>query len=199
MQAGGRQRRSGIRLHYCSGLHPDDRIVHQGIPAASVALTLLGLAETLRPMYVERAMEAAERRQILDMRRVRELLHRRRGRRGTAVLNQLVINASEPSDARRELERLFADHCRQWWLPRPVLNTFVCGYEVDVLWRDQRVVVELDSWEYHGNRWAFERDRARDARLQLAGYTVLRITWRQLVDQPAAVAAMLNQALDRAA
>jgi very-short-patch-repair endonuclease len=107
----------------------------------------------------------------------------------------VIFAAREPDDVRRELERRFAEFCRRHRLSRPVFNTLIESYEVDVLWREQRLIVELDSWEFHGQRAPFESDRVRDATLQLAGYMVLRITWRRLTEEPDAVAAMIRQAL----
>jgi very-short-patch-repair endonuclease len=72
-------------------------------------------------------------------------------------------------------------------------------YEVDCLWRRQQVVVELDGRDVHDTRHAFEADRARDRALQAAGYRVVRITWRQLRDEPAAVATDLRALLRLAA
>ena len=66
-------------------------------------------------------------------------------------------------------------------LPRPHTNVRVGGHEVDFLWPDQRLIVEVDGFAFHATRSAFERDRARDRAHQAAGYVVLRITWRQLV------------------
>ena len=73
----------------------------------------------------------------------------------------------------------------------------MAGYEVDAHWPGTRLVVEIDGWATHGHRGAFERDRAKDARLIAAGYTVMRITWRQLTTEPEAIAARLGAALAR--
>ncbi len=70
-------------------------------------------------------------------------------------------------------------------------------YEVDFLWRSQSVIVETDGFEFHGNRLAFESDRARDAALQAAGLGVLRFTYRQLRDSPASVAGSLRAVIGR--
>lgn len=80
-------------------------------------------------------------------------------------------------------------------LPTPRVNARLGRYEVDFLWRGQRVVVEVDGYAYHANCQAFERDRERDAALAAAGYTVLRFTWRQLIGTPEAVIARLAGAL----
>ena len=63
------------------------------------------------------------------------------------------------------------------------------------MWCEQRLVVKLDSWAHHSDRRAFEHDRRRDADLAVAGYRVIRITWRQLVDEPEAVVARLARLL----
>jgi REase_MTES_1575 len=96
---------------------------------------------------------------------------------------------------RSELERRFLDLCAEAGLATPSLNLWIEGHEVDAVWEEQRVVVELDGHEFHGTRAAFERDRARDAALQVAGYRVLRITARRLVSQPAAIIADLGALL----
>jgi very-short-patch-repair endonuclease len=85
--------------------------------------------------------------------------------------------------------------CRERGLPPPRVNHFVAGLEVDFLFVDERVVVEADSWAHHRSRAAFERDRARDAGLALAGHRVLRFTDRQLAREPAVVAAAIRTAL----
>lgn len=71
----------------------------------------------------------------------------------------------------------------------------VGAYEVDALWPEQRLVVEVDGYAFHSGRAAFERDRLRDADLQSAGLRVLRVTWRQLSANPEALAARLGAAL----
>jgi hypothetical protein len=73
----------------------------------------------------------------------------------------------------------------------------VAGYEVDLRWRDGGLVVEVDGFAYHSTRAAFERDRLRDAKLQSLGLTVIRVTWRQIVEEPYALVARLAQALSR--
>jgi very-short-patch-repair endonuclease len=73
----------------------------------------------------------------------------------------------------------------------------VKGHTVDFLWRDQRVVVEVDGYRYHSDRRRFESDRRRDADLQAHGYAVLRVTWRQLRREPLFVAARLAALLAR--
>ncbi len=100
---------------------------------------------------------------------------------------------------RKELERGLQKLLREHRLPKPVRNTLVEGYDVDAVWLEEKVIAELDGYETHGTRKAFEDDRVRDANLQLAGYRVIRITWRQLKQQPDAVARTLQRLLERSA
>jgi very-short-patch-repair endonuclease len=75
------------------------------------------------------------------------------------------------------------------------VNARVGPYLVDFLWREQRLIVEADSFEHHRERAAFEADRARDAELRLRGFTVVRFTWRQLTREPEWVARTLTRLL----
>jgi uncharacterized protein DUF559 len=111
----------------------------------------------------------------------------------------LLSYREPPPITRSELERRFLDLCRDAGLPPPAVNAWVIDKEVDMLWAAQRLVVELDSRTYHQTRAAFERDRLRDAALQLAGYRVLRVTHRRLHTEPAAVIAAIRALLSSAA
>jgi very-short-patch-repair endonuclease len=77
----------------------------------------------------------------------------------------------------------------------PRTNVKRAGWEVDAVWDAHRLVVEVDGYRYHRTRAKFERDRRKDTRLLLAGYRVLRITWRQLTREPEAVIATIAAAL----
>ena len=85
--------------------------------------------------------------------------------------------------------------CRRHRLPMPEVNAKRGPFLVDFLWREERLIVETDSFEHHRDRSSFESDRARDAKLTLLGYRVVRITWRQIGDDPSGVAAMLRALL----
>ena len=75
------------------------------------------------------------------------------------------------------------------------MNTLVEGFEVDAYWPNHHLIVELDGYETHQTRKAFEPDRERDAVLLLAGYPVVRITWRQLTREPEKVVSRLRRLL----
>ena len=101
----------------------------------------------------------------------------------------------EPRLTRSEAERRLLKLIRAAKLPLPVTNTRVAGWEVDAFWPRHRLVVEVDGYAYHGNRAAFERDRRKDAALIAAGYRVVRVTWRQIADEPHVVVALLARLL----
>jgi very-short-patch-repair endonuclease len=190
--------RPGIEIHAVGPWHPDDRATRRGIPVTSVARTLLDLAEVVRPSELERAFEAADRLRLLDMRALDELRARSHGRHGLVLIDALLGETRPPpADTRSELESSFLALIREAGLPQPATNVLIEGFLVDAVWPEQRLIVELDGEAFHGTRAAFERDRVRDAALQVAGYRVLRITWRRLNNQPAAVIADVRALLWR--
>jgi uncharacterized protein DUF559 len=191
------KRRPGIALHRSRRIHPEDRVATGGIPVTSVARTLLDLAEVVRPWRLARAIEEAERCNLFDLRAVDQLIARSRGRHGLKPLKRALRDYRPPAFTRSGLERRFIELCRAAGLPRPAVNLFIAGGEADVSWLERRLVVELDSHEYHRTQAAFERDRARDATLQLAGYRVLRVTDRRLQREPDSVVRAVRALLDR--
>jgi very-short-patch-repair endonuclease len=103
------------------------------------------------------------------------------------------VGATTPTRSR--LERRLLALCRRHRLPLPETNVRVGPFLVDFLWRQQGLIVETDGYEHHRDRAAFEADRARDGKLTLMGYTVIRVTWRQLTGDPGGVAATLRALL----
>jgi len=77
----------------------------------------------------------------------------------------------------------------------PEVNVRIGRHEVDFLWREQDVIVEVDGFAFHASRASFDRDRRRDAELVALGFRVIRVTWRQIVDRPEAAIARLAAAL----
>jgi hypothetical protein len=192
----GRHGHHGITLHRVRQLHPHDRARREHIPVTAVPRTLLDLAEVVRVGQLERAVEASERLRLFDLAAVQALLARSPGRHGLAPLREVIAAYVPQPVTRSEFERCLLPFCDAWGIRRPETNVVVEGHEVDALWREERLIGELDGRAFHDTAAAFERDRLRDTDLQLAGYKVLRITWRRLTREPAAVAETLRRGLD---
>jgi very-short-patch-repair endonuclease len=186
----GRSKRGqpGIDLHLVRSLDPRDVTIHDGVPTTTVARTLLDLAEVLPLRQLERAINEAERLRIFDGFAIQELLARSHGRRGLKALSAVLADFRPEQTLRSEMERLFWELCHDYGLPIPDMNKAIGDLTVDAHWPGTDLIVELDSVSFHLNRKAFEADRERDAVLLLAGYRVIRITYRQLTREPEAVA-----------
>jgi very-short-patch-repair endonuclease len=177
---GGRKRHRGISLHRSSTLTSAASTRRDGIPVTSPARTLTDL----RAVLSEAELAAATREAEFLRLPVGEGVVRRSG---SKVLPR----------TRSELEWLFRALVRRHRLPKPDVNVRIDRYEVDFLWRSERLIVELDGWESHGTRSAFEEDRARDTRLKLLGFDVIRFTWRQIEADSPAVARTIRALLAR--
>ena len=183
----------GIRVHRVGRLHPDETTTYNNIPITTPVRTLLDLAPSLTPRELERSLAEGLRRRILRAPSLIALLARHPGRPGVPALRRLL--EADPAFTRSELEERFLALVREAGLPEPEANARLGPYEIDFLWREERVAVELDGWDFHSDRAAFETDRRRDAELVARGYRVVRITWRQVRDEPVAIAARLAAAL----
>lgn len=189
----------GIRLHYVRQLAADERVVHEGIPVTSPARTILDLAAVLGGRELESIVARAERERLVTVDQLVAMLERSRGRRGVPELRKVLALPGGAALTRSEAERQLLALVRQARLPPPVCNAVVGGYEVDFLWPDAKLAVEVDGYRHHGTRTGFERDRLKDSELVAAGLTVLRVTWRQIAEAPLATVVRLGQALARAA
>ncbi len=173
----------GVAVHRTRRLGPRDRTRRSGIPTTTLPRTLTDLGGA--PDY-DRLLHQAE---ILFG--AQEL--------SAARIPGRKLAASDRDRSRSALERDFKRLCRRAGIAEPENNVRVAGLEVDFLWREERVVAELDGWRFHRSRHAFELDRARDQRLKRAGYDVIRFTYRQVSDEPGRVAATVRAALASAA
>jgi very-short-patch-repair endonuclease len=196
--APGRARpQAGLRIRTTRSLHPADVASHRGIPCTSVARTIVDLSAVLATHELRRVLERSMILRVFDGCALGAALDRANGRRGTGQLRRLLRELDDAPPTRSELERRFLSLVRSASLPSPITNGHVNGYEVDFHWPDARLVVETDGRATHDNPFAFERDRQRDLDLSLAGWTVIRITWRQLRDEPERVTALLRANLGR--
>jgi very-short-patch-repair endonuclease len=180
----GRRRRRGIRIHRCPSLEGEAHLspageqmrhaallvtVRHGIPVTSVARTVDDLRRAAAPYLVRRARRQAE-------------------------LAGYRLNAP-PRRTRSDLEDDFLAFCHRYRLPPPEVNVRIGRWEVDFLWRRQRLAVETDFYGTHRGSVAFEDDHQRDLDLRRLGYCVRRYTGAQIRDHPALVVADLGEVL----
>lgn len=193
----GRQgvgRREGIWIHRCK-LAPEDRTTRDGFSVTTVARTLFDFAEIAPFEALKGAAEEADRLKLLRLVELEQVCERGRGRRALRPVRHLLGELRPPDEGRPPLEIRFSTFIREYKLPEPIQNAQVLDHEVDALWPAAKLIVELDSWEYHSHRAAFERDRARDPKLLIAGYRTIRVTHRRLDREAAQLAAEIRQLL----
>jgi very-short-patch-repair endonuclease len=197
VEADAGTRRAGIRTHRSRTLRPVDRRVRMNLPVCSAARMLLDLAAELDDRSLERAFDQALVLGVVSDREIADLVTCAGGHGGRRALHDLVSDHISTTVTRSEAEERLLALVRTADLPEPGVNVRLCGYEVDFLWAQSTLAVEVDGYRFHSSRGAFERDRIRDARLQAAGIEVLRVTWRRLELDPFAVIAEIAGALAR--
>jgi len=196
----GSRRRRGIRIHRTRHLDPADCEVWNGIPVTSLARTLADVAGCISPRHLREAYLEAGRRELLDAYAIERVVEASRGKRGIRHLRRLLAaDNRQLLRTKSPLEVRFFDFCRRHGFPEPLSNTLVHGFEVDAYWPDAHLAVELDSWEFHRGRGAFERDRAKIGDLKLHGIDVLPVTHGRLTKDARKLALIIRKALETAA
>ncbi|MGH7505389.1 MAG: endonuclease domain-containing protein [Longimicrobiales bacterium] len=195
MQSGCPVPGPALLTHRVAKLSADETTFIECIPVTVPARTLLDLAGSTGERELEQALAQADRHGLAVRGEIAKLLARYPRRSGTRTMRALLGREDGPAFTRSEAESRFLTLVRRAQLGRPEANVVVKGYEVDFLWRAERVVVEIDGRAFHSSSGAFERDRRRDAVLAAAGLRVIRVTWRQLTGEPEALLVRLAQAL----
>ena len=167
----GRRRRVGIRTHTSRSLRSGMLTKRLNIPVPTPARTIEDLRRTAPAWEVRRATRQAE-------------------------FLKLPLGPDIRTDrTRSDLETDFLAICRRHRLPRPEVNVKVGRLTVDFLWREERLAVETDFYDYHRGRVAFRDDRARDLELRRHGYAVRRYSEELVNERAAEVVADLRDAL----
>jgi very-short-patch-repair endonuclease len=185
-------RRPGIRIHRVTLTRKDVRR-HLGILVTNPARTILDVAPRLTDKALTRAVNELRIARRLKLELLADLVARYPRHPGASRVRPLIETRRGPT--RSELEDVFAVFATRFDLPPFEFNARVAGYEVDVLFPKQRVIVELDGYEFHGTRQAFEKDRERDAATLAAAFVTVRITWERLTQAPEKEAARLHAIL----
>jgi hypothetical protein len=188
------RRPNGITTHRIRNLLPRDTTVQLGIAVTSPARTVLDCAPLLEPKQRQRTVNDALHGPFLTHRRLADVRARFPIHPGARLLDAF-LDGRNPT--RSTFEDDFLAFCDRHHLPEPLVNVRVAGHIVDALFPEHRLIVELDGWEFHSDREAFETDRNRDADTLEAGYGTLRVTWDRLHDREDAEAARMRNTLRR--
>lgn len=191
----------GVQVHRVERLEDADVTAVAGIPVTTVARTLVDLADVVPPRALRKAFDEAERSHRIDVRAIEDVLARTRTRNGDgcrrvrAVLAELATLGAGVT--RSDLEADFLALLDVHRIVRPTTNAWTEHMEVDACWPAARLVVELDGWDAHRTRQAFQTDRTRSNDLQAAGWTVLRFTHADVTSRSDETVERVRRALAR--
>jgi hypothetical protein len=188
------RRPKGVTTHRVGNLLPRDTTVQLGIAVTSPARTALDCAPLLEPKHRTRTINDALRGPYLKIAHLADVRARFPTHPGAKLIDPF-LDGRNPTRSRFEDD--FVAFCDDHHLPRPLINVKVAGHTVDALFPEQKLIVELDGWDFHKDRDAFETDRARDGDTLRAGFRTRRITWDRLHDQAEAEAQLLDDLLRR--
>ncbi len=164
---GGRHFHAGVIRHRSRTLGEAQVTCRRAIPVTAVARTIADLERTATAAVVRHAIRQAE-------------------------VMELPAGDVPHDGTRSELEHLFLSLCRRYGLPKPGVNVALHGFTVDFAWLDRGLLVETDGYRYHRGAQAFEDDRSRDLQLRMHGFEIVRLTYRQVTEDPARVANALR-------
>lgn len=185
----------GVRVHRAEEVAEDELTVLRGVPVTSAARAVIDLAATADRYTVAKAYEEGLIQGFYDRDEMARLVDRHAGRRGIKKVRFLVERDAPPSWTIGEAHKRLLELVRSAGLPHPETEVQIGPYRVDMLWRRERVIVEVDGATYHSLPSRIEADKRRDAELAARGYIVIRVTWRQLIDEPHAVLARITSVL----
>ncbi|HEX5762358.1 MAG TPA: DUF559 domain-containing protein [Solirubrobacterales bacterium] len=186
-------RRPGLRVRGRPTLRAEDLVSRNGIPVTSPVRTLVDLATELDAVAVERAVNEADKRDLVDPETLRVRLNEYGGQPGAPRLRRVLDKRTfRLSDS--DLEIFFRPIAAAAGLPPPRTKESVNGWEVDFYWPDLGLVIETDGLRYHRTASSQTRDARRSRAHALAGMTPLRFTHYEIRYEPKRVRAELNRA-----
>jgi hypothetical protein len=182
-----RRRRPGVLVHRSQTLTQTDISRQYGIPVTTAGRAILDVAGRLSDAELIQIVSDA----------------RRAGRLGPTALYRLLgasVRAArliDPEQAPSEsiFMAMFLLFLKRYRLPIPLIEHWFHGFRVDAIYPAHRLIIELDSWEFHSNPLQFERDRTRDAVAIAHRHDTLRITWKRMTEHPRQLAAELRALL----
>ena len=175
--------RPNLRIHRAA-LDPRDVRHHHGLAVTSPPRTILNLSQELADDQLERLVAEAHYRRLASERELISQLERNPRKRGARRLRRVLDLPGGPQRTRSPAERALLRLLRHHGVTGFECNARICGYEVDFLWRERRFAVEVDGYDAHSGRSAFERDRLKLATLQANGVRVMPVSGRQVTRDP---------------
>lgn len=185
-------RRQGLKVHDRCGLWVRDITTYLGIPVTGPVRTFLDLATVTGPKTLERAINEADKLDVIDADSLRRALDDYPGQSGIRLLHH-VLDRHTFRLSDDVLERLFRPLATAAGLPTPQTKVIVDGFEVDFFWPDLGLVVETDGWRYHRTPSAQSRDALRFQRHTASGLTSLRFSHHQVRYEPRHVVEILRK------
>jgi hypothetical protein len=185
--------RPGIKIHRSRTLSGPDFDRQLGIPATSPARTALDIAPRLTDERLTRVVNDGRHARVVHLDDLADVIARNPKHPGAKRLRGFVDAPAGPT--RSELEDRFVAFAKRFGLPTPLTDVKVNGRHVDALFPAERVIVELDSWEFHRFRSSFEGDRNRDADQLAGGHVTVRVTDERMKRTPEHEAQRLNKIL----
>lgn len=186
--------RNGMRVHRVRDIDRREIRRHEGLWLSSPARVCLEVAAT-SPSDVPGLIDAGLGNRRIKKRDLEAVVRRHRGDRGVARLAAILGDESAMTITRSRAEKAMLKLIRDARLPAPEVNVRFGPYQPDFLWREQRLIVELDSYGFHGGPRAFQTDREKDLFYRDARFDVLRFTRAHAVYEPAMVLVRLARAL----
>jgi very-short-patch-repair endonuclease len=192
-----RRAHDGFVLHRTRALDPADVALVGGIATTSVHRTLVDLADVLTEKRLADAVNEAEVKRVFDLQQLRAAQARVPGRRGRHRLDRVLEAYTQQPFTRSEAEKALKELCEDFAIPTPEFNATRAGRELDALWSEAGLAIEVDGRETHGTIRAFYADRARDRALAVERIQVLRVTWPDLTTGRASLAVQIKALLPR--
>lgn len=196
-QRGRHRRHDGIRLAR-TDVPPAERAVRHGLPVTTLARALLDIAATEPSRVVEQALDGADTARRLDIGAIEAIAPPGCGRPGARHLWQVIrTHHAGTTISKSDREEAMLALCRRHGLPRPALNQYVEGWEIDFVWRELRFAIEVQSTRYHATSQRIARDAEKEGELMIAGWELLHVADRHLIHEPAKVARLVIGVLRR--
>lgn len=190
------QFRRRLTIHRSRIFGPDEFEIHKGVRTMTVARTLLDVSAIVDERELDSIYNEAERQNLVEIRQVREMVRRGRGWKGVGKLRR-VLDSWDPQSVytKSDMELAFLAICREHSIPAPSVNILIAGMEVDCLWPERRLIVELDSLRHHRSPRSIERDRAQTIELEDLGFRVLRLSHAMVFKRQSDTAKLVTRRL----